>query len=61
MNTFTVSYNGKIHKSIEHEKLIEAVERIFHMCDKKITHWSYNISDKTGGKVRKYIFIKQKS
>ena len=54
MNTFTVSYNGKIHKSIEDEKLIDSVERIFHMFDKEITHWSYSITDKTAGKVRKY-------
>ena len=54
MNTVTVSYNGKIHKLIEHEKLIDTVERIFHMCDKEITHWSYNIADMAGGKVRKY-------
>ena len=54
MNTFTVSYNGKIHKSIEDEKLIDSVERIVHMFDKEITHWSYSITDKTAGKVRKY-------
>ena len=54
MNTLSITYYGKIRKLMNYEKLVDDIERIFCMCDKVITHWSYSITDKTAGKVKKY-------
>lgn len=54
MNTLSITYYGKIRKLMDYEKLVDDIERIFCMCDKVITHWSYSITDKTAGKVKKY-------
>lgn len=54
VNTLSITYNGKIRKLMDYEKLVDDIGKIFCMCDKKVTHWSYSITDKTAGKVRKY-------
>ena len=52
MNTFSITYYGKIRKSIDCENLANTMKIIFGMCDRQVTHWANGITGKNTGKVK---------
>lgn len=54
VDTISITYSGTIRKLSDCERLIDAIEMIYAMCNQKITHWGDSITGKNGGKVKKY-------
>lgn len=54
VDTISITYSGTIRKLSDCERLIDAIEMIYAICDQKITHWGDSITGKNGGKVKKY-------
>jgi len=52
MNTFSITYYGKIRKTIDCENLANTMKIIFGMCDRQVTHWANGITGKNTGKVK---------
>ena len=50
MNTFSITYYGKIRKTIDCENLANTMKIIFGMCDRQVTHWANGITGKNNQK-----------
>lgn len=54
MNILSITYSGEIQKPIDGNELTDAMEMLFGMCNKEITHWANGITGKSLRGVKKY-------